>query len=73
VPPTIASIIANGTNVSLSLPSLIGLNYTLEYTDTLDNPVWNPIAPTVPGTGDVIVLQDPNPSPASRYYRVRVD
>jgi len=73
VPPTITSIIATGTNVSISLPSLIGLNYTLEYTDTLDNPVWTPIAPTVPGTGDVIVLQDPNPSPTSRYYRVSVD
>ncbi len=73
VQPTITSIAATGTNVTLSLPSLIGLNYTLEYTDSLDNPVWTPIAPAVPGTGGAIVLQDPNPSPSSRYYRVSVD
>jgi len=72
VPPTISNIVNNGTNVAISLPSLVGLNYTLEYTDTLDNPVWTQITPVVVGTGGVIVLQDPNPSPTSRYYRVSV-
>jgi hypothetical protein len=73
VRPTISNIVNNGTNVAISLPSLTGLNYTLEYTDTLSNPVWTPIAPAVPGTGGVIVLQDPSPSPTSRYYRVQID
>ena len=50
VPPAITSITNDGTTVSISVPSLIGLNYTLEYTDTLDNPVWTPITPSVPGT-----------------------
>jgi hypothetical protein len=73
VAPTIlpGSLNVAGTTVSLSLSSLAGLNYQLEYKDTLAQPNWVPIFPVVPGTGTLILMQDTNALPAaSRFYRV---
>jgi hypothetical protein len=55
----------------MSLDSLAGLNYQLEYKDSLTQTSWVPILPVVPGTGTLILLQDTNALPAaSRFYRV---
>jgi hypothetical protein len=55
----------------VSLNSLAGLNYQLEYKDFLTQTNWVPIFPVVPGTGTLILLQDTNALPAtSRFYRV---
>ena len=73
VAPTIlpGSLIVTGTMVSLSLNGLAGLNYQLEYKDSLAQTNWVPILPVVPGTGTLILLQDTNALPtASRFYRV---
>jgi hypothetical protein len=73
VPPLInaGSLNVTGTNVSLSLNSLAGLNYQLQYKNTLQDPAWTPITPAVAGTGGVITLSDTNGPPwASRFYRV---
>ncbi len=77
VPPllTASSTSLSGTQFSLSLLSFIGLRYTLESATSLTDPKWTALLPAVPGTGDIIVLQDTNalPSPGSRFYRVRCD
>lgn len=73
VPPTVlpGSLNIAGTTVSMSVNSVAGLNYQLEYKDTLTQTDWVPILPIVPGTGTVIMLQDTNALPAaSRFYRV---
>jgi len=59
-----------GSNVSFSLSSITGLNYTLQYKNSLTDPTWTLLLPSVPG-GGVIQLIDTNP-PAlpSRFYRV---
>jgi hypothetical protein len=60
---------ANG--VSLSLPSVPGVSYRLEYKDSLTDVNWTPVLPPVLGTGAVIVLSDTTkPSLSSRFYRV---
>ena len=65
------SLVVTATTVSMSLNTLAGLNYQLEYKDTLAQTNWVPILPPVPGTGTLILLQDTNALPAaSRFYRV---
>jgi hypothetical protein len=71
LPPV--SISVNGISVAVSLQSETGLNYTLQYKDTLADPSWIPILPSVPGTGGTIILTDPAPSPSGRLYRVSCD
>jgi hypothetical protein len=73
ITPTIqlGGIGANGTNVSISVDSVTGLNYRLEYKNSLTDPVWTPIAPPASGTGSSITLVDTNtPLAPSRFYRV---
>ena len=73
VPPAIQGINPTGANFSLSITSVNGLNYTLEYKDALTDPNWISLSPTLPGNGGVLTLQDTNAPVASRFYRVRCD
>jgi hypothetical protein len=74
VPPTIAltALGVSATNLSLTLESLSGLTYSLEYKNLLSDSNWLPTLPPMPGTGAGLVLQDTNPPVyPSRFYRVR--
>jgi len=70
VPPEVGGITVNGTGVGVSLGSVAGLSYRLEYKDSLSDPTWTPLPPTVLGTGGPLVLQDTNAIAPSRFYRV---
>ena len=73
VPPVInlAGSDVTPTNVSISLLSVAGLNYTLQFKNSLTDATWTPIPPVIPGTGSVIILQDTNgASSPTRFYRV---
>lgn len=60
-----------GTNASLSVNSVAGLNYTLEYKNSLLDANWSVMGSPHPGTGGVLVLQDTNSVwVPSRFYRV---
>jgi hypothetical protein len=62
------------TNVSFPVTSVTGLNYTLQYKNTLTDPNWTTIPPTVAGNGSTITLKDPNPPlQPERFYRVNVN
>jgi uncharacterized repeat protein (TIGR01451 family) len=70
-PIQFAGIGANGTNVTISVNSVTGLTYRLEYKNLLTDPVWTPVAPALPGTGGSLSLVDTNtPLAPSRFYRV---
>jgi len=45
-----------------------GWNYTLQ--KSADLQVWSPLAPTVSGSGGLLILQDTNALQKSQYYRV---
>ena len=63
-----------GTNVSISLSSVPGLNYRLEFKSSLDDANWTPLLPEVLGDGGIISLQDTNGTLLpSRFYRVRCE
>jgi hypothetical protein len=60
------------TNILLSLASVAGLNYSLEYKNSLADSNWTPVAAALIGNGGTLVLQDTNgPFGFSRFYRVK--
>jgi hypothetical protein len=71
--PQLGSITRSGSLGSISFPSVSGLNYTLEYKDSLEEVDWRPIQPSLAGTGGLLVLQDTNAISQTRFYRVRCD
>ena len=76
LPPTISLVPANVSpaNVAITVNSLVGLSYTLQYKNSLQDSNWTDIFPSVPGTGAILPLQDTNGSLLpSRFYRVRTD
>jgi hypothetical protein len=63
--------VSSGSGLSLSINSVAGLNYTLEYKNFLDDPAWTILpASAVAGTGGVITLQDTSPQQAQRFYQI---
>ena len=73
VPPLITGVSVSASAVSISVYSVGGLNYTLQYKNTLADVGWVSLPSMVTGTGGTIVLQDTNAPPTSRFYRVRAD
>jgi hypothetical protein len=62
---------STGTNSSISLSSVVGLSYTLEYKNSLTDATWTPILPPKAGSGGPLLLQDTNPaSLPTRFYRI---
>jgi hypothetical protein len=73
VPPVIqsTSLVVSPTDVSISLSSVLGLSYSLEYKNSLDDTNWVSVLPPIQGNGSTVILHDTNnPSAFSRYYRV---
>ena len=61
---------ADGT-LSVSVPSVAGLGYTLEYKNSLTDSNWIPVLPPTSGTGSPLTLIDTNTlGILSRFYRV---
>ena len=56
--------------VSLTIATVAGVEYALEYLDALGGS-WN-TAMTLTGDGGVRTLSDPSPSPKVRFYRARM-
>jgi hypothetical protein len=69
--PMIQSIAANGTNVVVSLPSVAGISYLLEYKIELSDPAWTATSAWWPGTGAMLTLLDTNSVVGTRFYRVQ--
>jgi len=60
-----------GGGVSLSVSSMTGVTYALQYKNFLTDASWTTLpASTVAGTGDLITLQDTTAGQAQRFYRV---
>jgi len=72
VTPALTAPTFNANIFRLSLPSVIGLTYFLEFTDRLVPPNWAPSG-SAPGTGAMLTLMDPSPAGPTRFYRVRVE
>lgn len=70
--PQIVSITQNGTTATVTVTTVVGLNYTLEYKVNLSNPDWTPLG-TIPGTGSQEILTDSTATIPALFYRVRAE
>jgi hypothetical protein len=57
-------------NVTLTIPTQVGVEYAVEYKDSLADPAWQPLT-FVTGTGAPLQINDPAPAAQMRFYRVR--
>ncbi len=76
VPPSIRvdSFGVSGSGITISLDSVAGLKYTLEYTTDLAAAQWTDLLPATPGDGGVIELEGPNGLASSQvFYRVKCE
>ena len=71
IPPTV-SISTSPAKYTLSIQSITGRTYSLEYTTTLTPPhSWTPLN-SKPGTGGLISFTDPNPADPRRFYHIKI-
>jgi chitinase len=69
--PMISSPKLTGTTFTLSVPTQVVSNYTLEYKNTFSDANWTAVQ-TLAGTGGTITLTDTTATGSSRLYHVRV-
>lgn len=61
---------------TLTWPSNPGRTYQVEYSETLGQATWLPIADTIKGTGNTLSLQDSNPARLAKtkgFYRLQIE
>jgi hypothetical protein len=71
VAPSASAPVLTSSGVSISVETVLGLNYLLEYKNELQDPGWTAATTWLPGTGGIVVLQDTNSTSSSRFYRIR--
>jgi hypothetical protein len=71
VPPSASAPVVTSSGVSVSVQTVSGLSYLLEYKNELQDPTWIAVTTWLPGTGGIVVLQDTNSASSSRFYRIR--
>jgi hypothetical protein len=58
--------------VTLRWPSILGKQYSIEWTYSLSNSEWFPLQTDVPGSGNLMEVVDTDTSVPSKVYRVRL-
>ncbi len=61
-----------GATHGVTVPTVVGKNYILEFSDVIPGTNWTAL-PTVSGDGEIKTLSDPNPASPQRFYRVRIE
>jgi hypothetical protein len=69
-PFMISGIDYNPNQVVVAFPTQVGVQYQVEYTDSITEPVWLPLSTVVGNTNSMQVI-DFNPASARRFYRVQ--
>jgi hypothetical protein len=60
----------NSTTNTIAVPSVAGLNYTLQYKNSLGDTNWSNILPSTAGNGSSLLLLDTTATGTGRLYRV---
>lgn len=69
----IAQLSANGSDMRVSFPTVVGKTYRLESSETLASGSWKTVQGNIAGTGGLIQITDPNgTSQPRRFYRMVV-
>jgi hypothetical protein len=70
VQPTLrAKIVLNGSQATISFPTLDGHHYRVEYKHNLDDAAWTELASGT-GTGSTLVFPDNLGASTHRFYRI---
>ena len=70
-PPVILSANGIGAEFTFSFATIAGLNYTVQFKDLIDDPVWQTFA-TVTGDGSVKILTNAMVTPSQRFFQLRI-
>jgi hypothetical protein len=60
-----------GQVFSVMVPTAVGVNYSLEYKDSVAEQFWR-VAKTLPGTGENVSLTDDMATSSTRFYHIHV-
>jgi uncharacterized repeat protein (TIGR01451 family) len=71
LPPIITDPVYAGGHFGFSVATSTGVNYRVEYTDSLSDPDWVTLT-TFTGDGTVKPVVDPTPNPNQRFYRTLI-
>ena len=69
--PTVNNMRLTNNAATVSVPTQVGYNYTLEFKNSLSDASWTSVI-TISGTGGTMTLTDPSAAVPKRFYRVRV-
>lgn len=69
----VTTMIVTGSQATLTITSIPGRTYFLEYKDDLSSTSWTPDLPGVAATGDSLTLTNAPGSSTQRFYRVRAE
>ena len=71
----LAAPVISGSDTLLTLPTVAGHFYRIDFADALSSPTaWRILADQIPGTGAAITLTDPGAAPLpQRFYRAVVE
>ena len=72
VPSRIENIAHGDSTLTFSISTLTNLSYTVEFKDTLDDPVWTALQ-TFGGTGDVFSITNFTTNSMMRFFRLRIE
>ncbi len=70
-PPLLTAPTLDGNDLILSFQTLAGRTYSVEYKDSLSDPVWQQLG-SVPGDGDLMRMTNSISAAQQRFYRLKV-
>jgi PKD repeat protein len=70
--PVILWVTNAGAEIVFAFETAAGLNYEVQAADSLETPVWQPLA-VLPGDGNVQFVTNAVVAPGQRFYRLRVE
>lgn len=69
--PVMLDTILAGSEFRFSFETVAGVNYTIQFKDSLDEPVWQPLQ-SVTGNGLMQTITNLTTTPTQRFYRLSV-
>ena len=71
-PPSLVPTLVDGENFTFAFETVAGFSYRVEYTDSLDNPVWQTFE-SVPGDGMLAHVLVSTSVSGQRFFRVAIE
>ncbi len=68
--PAFAGIAISNNSVVLTLATAAGFAYRVDFAESLEMPVWKPLAPAQTAAGDGLVITDSAGEVRDRFYRI---